>query len=42
MFYVFWYPTGDTGEMFGTELLLDMAEMGVELGINVYEDRSRQ
>lgn len=39
MFYVFWYPNGDTGEVFGTELLRNMAEMGIELGINVFDDR---
>jgi hypothetical protein len=40
MFYVFWYPNGDTGEIFETELLLQMASLGIELGINVYDDRS--
>jgi hypothetical protein len=39
MFYVYWYPNGDTGELFATDLLRDMAEMGIELGINVYDDR---
>jgi hypothetical protein len=39
MFYVFWYPNGDTGEVFGADLLRNMAEMGIEMGINVYDDR---
>ena len=39
MFYVFWYPNGDTGEVFSTSLLQDMSDLGIELGINVYDDR---
>jgi hypothetical protein len=39
MFYVFWYPNGDTGEVFDTDLLLKMAGLGIELGLNVYDDR---
>jgi hypothetical protein len=39
MFHVFWYPNGDTGEVFGTELLRNMAKMGIEAGINVFDDR---
>jgi hypothetical protein len=39
MFYAFWYPNGDTGEVFKTDLLLAMAHLGIGLGINVYEDR---
>jgi hypothetical protein len=39
MFYIFWYPNGDTGEVFDTDLLLKMADLGIELGINVYDDR---
>ncbi len=40
MFYVFWYPNGDTGEVFETPLLRDMANLGIGLGINVYDDRA--
>jgi len=39
MFYVFWYPNGDTGEIFDVHLLSRMAAIGVELGVNVYDDR---
>ena len=39
MFYVFWYPNGDTGDVFTVPLLNDLADMGIELGINVYDDR---
>ena len=38
-FYVFWYPNGDTGEVFGVDLLSRMAELGIDLGLNVYDDR---
>jgi hypothetical protein len=38
-FYVFWYPNGDTGEMFEIDLLMNMADLGIGLGINVYDDR---
>jgi Domain of unknown function (DUF4279) len=36
MFYVSRYTSGDTGEVFETGLLKDMAELGIELGINAY------
>jgi len=39
LFYVFWYPNGDTGEVFDIDLLAGIAELGIELGINVYDDR---
>jgi hypothetical protein len=39
MFYIFWYPNGDTGEVFETALLLKMAELGIDFGLNVYDDR---
>jgi hypothetical protein len=39
MFYAFWHPNGDTGEVFGTDLLRRMANLGIELGINVFDDR---
>lgn len=39
MFYTYWYPNGDTGEVFGATLLQTMADLGIELGINVYDDR---
>lgn len=38
-FYVFWYPNGDTGEVFPTSLLLELGRLGIDLGINVYDDR---
>lgn len=38
MFYVSWYTNGDTGEVFETALLKDMADLGIELGINAYAD----
>lgn len=37
-FYVFWYPNGDTGQTFDCELLTGLTELGIRLGINVYED----
>ncbi|MDR7219960.1 DUF4279 domain-containing protein [Aminobacter aminovorans] len=37
MFYVFWYPNGDTGAVFQADLLMRMADLGISLGINVYE-----
>ena len=39
-FYVFWYPNGDTGQVFDTALLSRMAALGIDLGINVYDDRN--
>ena len=40
MFYAFWHPNrDDTGEVFGTDLLRNMADLGIELGINVIDDR---
>ena len=41
MFYVSWVSSGDTGEVFGTALLRDMADLGIELGINVYDGPSQ-
>lgn len=41
MFYAFWHPNGDTGEVFSSGLLQRMADLGIELGINVYEDQSQ-
>jgi hypothetical protein len=38
-FYVFWYPNGDTGETFKTELLQKLASLNIDLGLNVYDDR---
>lgn len=40
LFYVFWYPNGDTGEIFDIELLRSLTELGIELGLNVYDDRA--
>lgn len=40
-FYVFWYPDGDTGALFDAGLLGKMAALGIDLGLNVYEDQSR-
>lgn len=39
-FYVFWYPNGDTGAVLGAGLLGQMAALGIDLGLNVYEDQS--
>lgn len=39
-FYVFWYPNGDTGAVLNADLLGDMAALEIDLGLNVYEDRS--
>lgn len=39
-FYVFWYPNGDTGAMFKADLLDRMASLKIDLGLNVYDDRS--
>jgi hypothetical protein len=39
MFYIFWYPNGDTGEVFDVDLLLKIAQLGIDIGINVYDDR---
>ena len=36
MFYVSWFTDGDTGEVFDAALLRDMADLGIELGINAY------
>jgi hypothetical protein len=38
MFYVFWYPNGDTGDVFGADLLAQMGRLGIDLGLNVYDD----
>ena len=42
MFYIFWYPNGDTGEVFGADLLAQMAHLGIDLGLNVYDDRQAE
>ncbi|PHY13952.1 hypothetical protein CSW58_02465 [Caulobacter sp. B11] len=39
-FYVFWYPGGDTGEVFTAELMAKMASLGIDFGLNVYDDRT--
>ena len=39
-FYVYWYPCGDTGEVFTAQLMAKMASLGIDFGLNVYEDRS--
>lgn len=39
MFYIFWYPNGDIGEVFETDLLFTLSDLGIDLGINVYDDR---
>jgi len=39
-FYVFWYPNGDTGEVFEGSLLLALGEVGIALMLNVYDDRN--
>jgi hypothetical protein len=39
-FYVFWYPNGDTGAVFNADLLERMAALKIDLGLNVYDDRS--
>jgi hypothetical protein len=38
-FYVFWYPNGDTGEIFEASLLSALGDMGISLMLNVYDDR---
>ena len=40
MFYVFWHPNGDTGEVFDVSLLSKMAELGIDFGLNVFDDRN--
>ena len=35
MFYVYWYPHGDTGETFNADLLAKMGRLGIDLGLNV-------
>jgi hypothetical protein len=39
-FCVFWYPNGDTGAVFNADLLERMAALKIDLGLNVYDDRS--
>jgi hypothetical protein len=41
MFYIFWYPNGDTGDVFRSDVLAKMASLGIDLGLNVYDDRKR-
>ena len=36
-FYCFWYPNGDTGEVFDPRLLRRMADLNIGLGINVLD-----
>jgi hypothetical protein len=38
-FYVYWYPNGDTGEVFEAPLLSALGESGIALMLNVYDDR---
>ena len=42
MLYVFWYPNGDTGEVFSVPLLRDLADLRIEIGLNVYDDRGAE
>lgn len=35
MAYIFWHCDGDTGAVFDAQLLCEMADLGVDLGINV-------
>jgi hypothetical protein len=35
MFYAFWHHTGDTGQVFAMDLLRKMADLEIDLGINV-------
>lgn len=39
-FYVFWYPSGDEGAVFSAELMAKLASLGIDLGLNVYDDRT--
>ena len=39
LFYVYWYPNGDTGALFDADLLNSLAELKIQLGINVFDDR---
>ena len=39
LFYAFWHPSGDSGEIFHADLLSRLAALGIDLGINVYDDR---
>jgi hypothetical protein len=41
MFYVSWHTNGNTGEVFETALLKDMADLGIDLGINAYGASSK-
>lgn len=41
-FYVFWYPNGDTGDVFPADLLFLIADLGIDLGINVYDARNAE
>lgn len=38
-FNIFWYPNGDTGAVFDACLLDRIIKLGLDLGINVYDDR---
>jgi hypothetical protein len=40
-FYIFWYPNGDTGDVFDASLLSALGEAGVALMLNVYDDRDK-
>jgi hypothetical protein len=35
MFHVFRYPNGDTGKVFATDLLRKIADLEIDVGINV-------
>lgn len=39
-FYVSWYPNGDTGEVFSADLMAKVASLGIDFGLNVYDDRA--
>lgn len=39
LFYAFWHPNGDTGEVFDAALLGKLAALAIDLGVNVYDDR---
>jgi hypothetical protein len=39
MFYVCWHPNGDQGETFRPDLMRKMADLGIEFGLNVFDDR---
>jgi hypothetical protein len=40
VFFAFWYPNGDQGEIFDAKLLGKMSELGIDFGLNVFDDRT--